>query len=68
MVDTPKTLKGVLVVTGLVVAAILFLFTTNLISFLVGVVLFAAVLYALYALAVRGHRLAVGEYRRRGGA
>ncbi|UTF52758.1 hypothetical protein [Natronosalvus rutilus] len=56
MVDTPKTTKGIVVAIGLALAVALFLLTTNLWAFIVGVAIVALVLYVLYLVGVGGHQ------------
>lgn len=68
MVDTPKTLKGLLVTIGAAFVVLVFLFTTNLFAFAVGALLVAAALYVLYVVLIRGHKYAMGERPRRGGS
>ena len=56
MVDTPKTTVGTLVTIGAILVVIVFLFTTNLVSFLVGAAIVVGVLYALYIVGAGLHR------------
>lgn len=56
MVDTPKTTIGTLVTIGAILVVLVFLFTTNLISFLVGAAIVVAALYGLYILGAGLHR------------
>lgn len=59
MVNTPKTVKGFVVSVGIILAVVVFLFTTNLAAFVVGTLIVAAVLYLLYVIGVRGHQYAI---------
>lgn len=66
--DTPSTGKGVMIVAGLGVILLIFLYTTGVGAFLLGAAVVVALLYVLYVVLYRiNRRLKRGRLRPRSG-